>query len=320
MYCCDRKKKNVKTSQSTIPTFCERVSQKFSILVIMYWLGNKPINKNQEILKQCCKDLRIATELSIAWLGCDHIEVYGIRYTICSPPQMTFKWCNEEGTESCLWRRANRIAYSEYRILLCDHSLIIESDNYQHGRQWNICNISNCAQLANVIRTQFSNCVHGASMFTWSCWHQIASRKGESRQKYSVRICVAKRTRWYAQHKGDNFMDVQPSECDALLGKSVWSQACDIFSFLFDWTAYLKRYILLKTPLESDQWFQSYEQLKYSQNNRKQKKFIPFFWLYLAINAPNFQLIPLDRNTCLFDRLESLNVPLNLTNKGHWWL
>ncbi len=58
------------------------------------------------------------------------------------------------------------------------------------------------------------------------------------------------------------------------LGKSVWSQTCDIFSFLWDWIAHLERYILLKTPPELDQWFHSYEQLKDSQNNRKQNKFI----------------------------------------------
>ena len=43
--------------------------------------------------------------------------------------------------------------------------------------------------------------------------------------------------------------------CD--LGESVGSRTCDIFSFLFDWSAHLKRYILLKTLPESDQWFQS---------------------------------------------------------------
>ncbi len=51
---------------------------------------------------------------------------------------------------------------------------------------------------------------------------------------------------------------------------SVETCKCDIFSFLFDWSAHLKKYILLKTPLESVQWCQGYEQLKGSQNNRKQ--------------------------------------------------
>ncbi len=37
--------------------------------------------------------------------------------------------------------------------------------------------------------------------------------------------------------------------------------------------------------------------LKDSQNNRKQKKNIPFSGYILTINAPNFWLIPLDRNT-----------------------
>ncbi len=56
------------------------------------------------------------------------------------------------------------------------------------------------------------------------------------------------------------------------LGKSVWSRTGDIFSFLFDSSAHLERYILLETPPESDQWFQSYEQLKDCQNNKKHKR------------------------------------------------
>ena len=39
--------------------------------------------------------------------------------------------------------------------------------------------------------------------------------------------------------------------CD--LEKSVWNRTCDIFSFLFNWSAYLERYILLETPPELDQ-------------------------------------------------------------------
>ncbi len=62
--------------------------------------------------------------------------------------------------------------------------------------------------------------------------------------------------------------------CD--LEKSVWSRTCDIFSFLFDWIAHLKRYILMETTPKSDQWFHIYEQFKDSQNNRKQKAFISF--------------------------------------------
>ncbi len=55
--------------------------------------------------------------------------------------------------------------------------------------------------------------------------------------------------------------------CD--LRKSFWIRKCDIFSFLFNWSAHLERYMLLKTPPESDQWFQSYEQLEDSQNKAK---------------------------------------------------
>ena len=80
------------------------------------------------------------------------------------------------------------------------------------------------------------------------------------------------------------------------LRKSVWNRTCNILSFIFDWSTHLERYILLKTPPESDQWLQSYEQLKGSQNNRKQKEICSFYWLYLTINAPNFRLILLDSN------------------------
>ena len=65
------------------------------------------------------------------------------------------------------------------------------------------------------------------------------------------------------------------------------------FQFLFDCSAHLKRYILLKTPLESAQWFQGYEKLKGSQNNKKTIETNFSFWLYLTINAADFRLIPL---------------------------
>ncbi len=85
--------------------------------------------------------------------------------------------------------------------------------------------------------------------------------------------------------------------CDP--GKSVWNRICDIFSFLFDWCVHLERYILLKTPPESVQWYQSYEHLKGSQNNRKQKKSIPFSGCISQSIHPTskFRLIPLDCNT-----------------------
>ncbi len=60
----------------------------------------------------------------------------------------------------------------------------------------------------------------------------------------------------------------------------------------------------MKTPPESDQWFQSYEQLKDSQNYRKQNKFILLSGYknvdirQLTINTLDFRLIPPNRNTC----------------------
>ncbi len=64
------------------------------------------------------------------------------------------------------------------------------------------------------------------------------------------------------------------------LGESVGTRTCDIFSFLFDWSAHLEKYILLKSPLELVQWFQGYEQLKVLrtiENNR-------YSFLFLAIS------------------------------------
>ena len=39
-----------------------------------------------------------------------------MRYTFCSPPQTRFRYFHSTSLECRLWRRANRIAYSEYRI------------------------------------------------------------------------------------------------------------------------------------------------------------------------------------------------------------
>ena len=57
----------------------------------------------------------------------------------------------------------------------------------------------------------------------------------------------------------------------------------------------MERYILLKRPPESDQWFQSYEQLEDSQNKRKQKKFIVF----LAISHNQCSWLPNDSTRLL---------------------
>ncbi len=79
------------------------------------------------------------------------------------------------------------------------------------------------------------------------------------------------------------------------LGKSVWSWTCDISSFLFWLKCLFGEVHFAENPSESDQWFQSYEQLTDSQNNTKEIN--TFFWLYLTINTPDFQMIKLDRNT-----------------------
>ena len=81
--------------------------------------------------------------------------------------------------------------------------------------------------------------------------------------------------------------------CD--LGKSVLRSNMWHFQFSLIEVLILERYILMKTPPESDQWFYRYEQRKDSQNNRK--LIHSFFWLYLTINATDFRLIQLGRNT-----------------------
>ncbi len=47
---------------------------------------------------------------------CIRYTVFAIRYTFCSPPQTRFRYFHATSLECRLWRRANRIAYSEYRI------------------------------------------------------------------------------------------------------------------------------------------------------------------------------------------------------------
>ncbi len=98
------------------------------------------------------------------------------------------------------------------------------------------------------------------------------------------------------------------------LGKSVWSPTCGIFSFLFDWSAHLKRYILLKTPPESHQWFQSYDQLKDSQNNRKQKKCLflaishnQCSWLLTDSARSQHKCVYVRRNNCFLHKASAWN-------------
>ncbi len=103
--------------------------------------------------------------------------------------------------------------------------------------------------------------------------------------------------------------------CD--LGKSVWSWTCDIFSFLFDWSSHLERYILLKTPPELTRGSKVISNQRILKTiEKKSNSFL--FWVYLTINTPNFWLIPLVRNThvdvenadsisCKNDVLVSLN-------------
>ncbi len=74
--------------------------------------------------------------------------------------------------------------------------------------------------------------------------------------------------------------------CD--LGQSVRSRTCDVFSFLFDWSPHQERYILLKTPPEPDQWFQSYSNwkiLKTIENKRNA-------FLFLSVSQNQCSRLP----------------------------
>ncbi len=62
---------------------------------------------------------------------------------------------------------------------------------------------------------------------------------------------------------------------------------CDIFCFLFDWSAHLESYILLKTSPESDQYsskvMSNWMILKTTEKKAKErKKFIPLTGLYIS--------------------------------------
>ncbi len=53
------------------------------------------------------------------------------------------------------------------------------------------------------------------------------------------------------------------------LKKSVQSQTCNIFSFLFDWHAHLERYILVKNPIWIRPVVPNLWAIEDSQNNKK---------------------------------------------------
>ena len=64
-------------------------------------------------------------------------------------------------------------------------------------------------------------------------------------------------------------------------------------------------YIMQKTPMKLVNWFQRYEQLKGTKNNRKQKKIFCFVWLYLKIYISDFRLILLDNITYLLSGMNN---------------
>ncbi len=74
------------------------------------------------------------------------------------------------------------------------------------------------------------------------------------------------------------------------LGESVGGRTCDIFCFLFNWSPHEGRCFLVKTPPESDQWFQSYTNwkiLKTIENKRNS-------FLFLAVSHNQCSRLPTD--------------------------
>ena len=63
--------------------------------------------------------------------------------------------------------------------------------------------------------------------------------------------------------------------CDQ--AKSVWSRSNPVFISLTNCMHHFYSYILQKTPLKLDNWFQRYEQLKFAKNKRKQKTLSALF-------------------------------------------
>ena len=63
--------------------------------------------------------------------------------------------------------------------------------------------------------------------------------------------------------------------CDQ--AKSVWSLSNSVFIFLTNCMYLFHCYILQKTPLKLEIWFQRYEHVKKAKNNRKQKMFSALF-------------------------------------------
>ncbi len=97
--------------------------------------------------------------------------------------------------------------------------------------------------------------------------------------------------------KTPGFVNQKYMWCD--LGESVRRRTYDILSFLFDWSRHQERwYILLKTPPESDHWFQSYSEwkiLKTIENKRNA-------FLFLAVSHNQCSRLPtLDCNTCMLE-------------------
>ncbi len=74
--------------------------------------------------------------------------------------------------------------------------------------------------------------------------------------------------------------------CD--LGESVG--ACDIFSFLFDWSAHKERYILPKTAPESDQLVNTYSNWRILKTIEIERN----TFLFLAVSHNQCSWLPID--------------------------
>ncbi len=125
-------------------------------------------------------------------------------------------------------------------------------------------------------------------------------------------ITTAKKVNWsnmtdYRIHDRMDKMSMnQTSQMWCDLGESVGSRTSYILSFLFDWNSHWERYILLKTPPESDQWFQSYWKIL----KTIEKKRNVFFFLVVSHNQCSW--LPIDPAT------QMCHVVVSLCNFTLW--
>ena len=120
-------KSSLRFKRVLFPDFVWRVAEIF--LVILYWFGGKLI-KNQEILKQSCKDLFIWTELPIVWLiiGSDNYFQHRTQWSISNTRYRDYSCCQVEPTTKVFvtWFATILVfIHFHFSIYLNQHTLLL---------------------------------------------------------------------------------------------------------------------------------------------------------------------------------------------------